>query len=292
MTTTTKNVVSGKMISVISILMVMSLALNFIQFYNKKPVLSRKKTIVQLNETLKRDINAAKIEINRYKGISEKLDKVVKSANLKLDEYEKKIRKLNFDKKVTDQENIQLKSELEELRTNYMNSIDSLLVAQNLNSTLQMTLENLENRIEVLNEKVGLASLFAIDNLAASALYEKSHGQVHKQTALARRAKLVKVCFDMMENKVISEGDYDLYVRILAPDGELLKNPDEPSSTFENPENNKSITYSNSQTITYNNQKINYCLRWHLPDHLKSGVYIIELYTDKQKLGTTTITLR
>ncbi len=252
---------------------------------------SKNKLLTLENEQVKKEIREARVEINRYKGISKKLDEVVNKANTQIAEQEKKISRIFAEKTVLQKENAMLSDEIREIKEDYLEVIDSLLVERGINSVLNSKIEELEDEIGTLSEKVGVAELMVIENTKVMPLKESTFGS-KRQTAMAKKATIVKVCFDILENKVIAPGFQDIYLRIISPDANVLKEDDETVKTFVHPVYKKKAEYSRSEIVNYKNEKISMCISFQSAGSLKTGLYLVELFTENQKLGTTTFTLK
>ncbi len=251
----------------------------------------KNKLLVLQNEEIRKEIRDARVEINKYKGISEKLDIVVKNANNKINEQEEKIIKLISKSADLKKENNEFKNEIRDIKKDYLEVIDSLLVEKGTNSILNSKIEELENEIETLSGKVGLAKLFIIENIVAVPIKESIYGN-RRQTAMAKKTSILRVCFDILENKVIAPGFHDIYLRVISPDAIILKENDESTNTFLHPVYKKNVEYSMREIINYKNEKINMCIKLPSARTLKPGLYMVELFTENQKLGTTTFTLK
>ncbi len=202
------------------------LVFNVFQLTQNDFVSVKKKDFRQKNEQLVLAVDAAKVEVNRYKGISSKLDKVVKEANVKILEQEQKIKKLLNSNSSLKNENKEYSEQISEIKEKYLQTIDSLLLADGLNMALENAIENLEDEINKLNLKLGIASQFVADNVVVSPLKERLSGEF-KETAMAKHTKAIRICFDIAENKITKKGNYQIYMRVLSPDARVLYNVNE-----------------------------------------------------------------
>ncbi len=218
------------------------------------------------------------------------MDEVVKDATQKLEEKEQKIRTLLSEKQLKEDENQKLLDEVAAIREKYFDSIDSLLLAKQINKSLNNTISGMSNIIDELSIKLGYASRLNVESLTVKPL-KKSFANKEMQTALAKRTLKLKICFDVMDNKVADPGMKDFYIRILTPNAEVLSDSDEPL-TFMHPELKQKVVYSKAETINYKNQKTNICFKWVGTEKYKPGLYIVEVFTKENKLGMTTFTLK
>ncbi len=278
---------SNRVITVLSIIALILIMLIIVQYFSKKKT---DKLILQ-NEQLEKEFREARLEINKYKDISEKLDSVIKDANIKIAEKESLIARLFTEKTAFQNENDRLKAEIRDLREDYLEAIDSLLVERGINTSLNVTIEELEDEILSLSKKVGIAELFVIENINAVILKKSPYGHPQK-TAMAKKASQIKVCFDIQENLIIQRGLYDIYLRIITPDGKILAEQNENVKTFIHPVFKVKTEYTMPDVINYNNTKTNKCISLRPAYSLKPGLYLVEIFTENQKIGTTTFTLK
>ena len=54
----------------------------------------------------------------------------------------------------------------------------------------------------------------------------------------------------------------------------------------------KDAEFTKNEIVNYKNEKMNVCISFKSDKLLKPGLYLVELFTEKQKLGTTTFTLK
>lgn len=244
----------------------------------------------QKNEQIVQKLQTAKNEINKFRGMSTKLDEVVKDATQKLEEKERKIRILLNDKELKKSENQKLLHEIDSIKERYFDIIDSLLLTKELNKSLNNTIDLMVDKISELNTKLGYASRLNGDNFTVRSL-KKGFANKETQTAIAKRTIKIKICFDLLDNKVTEPGMKDIYFRILTPDAIVLSESDD-TLTFMHPELKQMVAYTKVEVVNYKNQKITVCSNWSDTEQYKPGLYIVEVFTKDNKLGMTTFTLK
>ncbi|HAF29456.1 MAG TPA: hypothetical protein DCG75_10455 [Bacteroidales bacterium] len=274
----------------LGILFAASLITNLFLLRGESEGMITQQKLQETNAQIAQKLQMAKNEMNKFRGVSTKMDEVVKDATQKLEEKERKIRVLLNDKKLKEAESQRLLHEIDSIREKYVDVIDSLFIARQLNKTLNGTINFMVNRIDELSTKLGYASRLDIDGLTVNPL-KKSFANKEMQTAIAKRTIKIKICFDVMDNKVTDPGMKDFYIRILSPDAEVLSDSDAPL-TFIHPEFKQKVVYSQQETVNYKNQKINVCSNWAGTENYKPGLYIVEVFTKENKLGMTTFTLK
>jgi hypothetical protein len=210
--------------------------------------------------------------------------------NTSVEEQEKKIRAVLSDKKILEADNQKLIQEIDAIKEKYVDAIDSLFVAKQLNKSLNNTLDLMYDRIDELNTKLGYASRLSVDGIQVTPL-KKTFANKEAQTAIAKRTQKIKICFNLLDNKVADPGMKDLYIRILTPDAEVLSDSD-PKLTFKHPELKQDVVYTTEETVNYKNKTESICVKWQGTELYKPGLYIVEVFSKDNKLGMTTFTLK
>lgn len=273
----------------LSIVLIASLAINLFLIRENNAKIVDQQKLLNKNEQIAQNLKTAKSEIKRFKGISVKLDEVVKDATKKLEEKEQRIRVLLGEKKLKESENLRLINEIDSIKEKYLDVIDSLLIVREKNKSLNNTINLMSDQIDDLSTKLGYATRLDLENLTVKPL--RSFANIEMQTGIAKRTLKVKICFDVMANKATDPGMKDFYIRILTPEAEVLTDAEAPL-TFMHPELEQKVVYSMAETINYKNQKTNICVEWQGTEQYKPGLYIVEIFTKDNKLGTTTFSLR
>ena len=274
-------------IMVLTIILTISLAFNLILAVNQ----SGKKKLKKENVKLNQQVNGFKEEINRYQGISLSIDQVIKDANLKIEAKEKQVAGLAAGKRKTEKMNEILVHQVDSIKEQYLGVIDSLLVEREKSKVINNRIANLEELVTDLNKRLGIAGWLMADNFKVTPIKIAANNKKHG-TALAKRAGEFEICFDLLPNRTTKPGSRNIYVVITAPDARILFDSRSAEHTFHHPEYNKQAECSYAEAVNYNNQKLSHCLIIKPEDTMTTGLYVAELFTDENKLGMTTFTLR
>lgn len=280
----TKNFIVNAMI----VVLVLSLSANVYQFTAFKEKKLEKYDMEMRYKKITSELRNAKAEITKFKGISNKLDKVVDEASIELSEKEKMIAELVKQKKITDTENQKLINEIDSIKNEYIDIIDSILIERRVTKTLNNQLDILNDKIFELNMKLGKAKLINSDNIVIQA-FRKSGD---KRTVIAKRTGKFKVCFDLLANNVTEKGKLEIYIRIISPEAKVLTEDAQNPKTFMHPDLKTQVEYTVMEMVNFENKKLNVCKNWEVPDTLSPGIYLVEIYTKENKLGIVTISLR
>jgi len=277
-------------IIILLVALLISLILNIYQFIKQQRETASFFSLVKSKNILDKRFKDIKDEINRYKGLSEGLDSVIIEANRQIALKERTVLELITSNEHKEIENQKWIDEISVLKEKYLNTIDSLLVERQINSKLNVKIGSLETKIIALNKKLGSQEQFPIGNLEVSP--KKATGLGVNETALAKKASEVQICYQVQHNKATPKGRKVVYIRIFDPNGHFLPGNNAISAQFLHPDYNMSVPYTITDTIDYQNVDIDVCSRWKNPENYIPCVYLVELYTEKKAIGTTTFTLR
>lgn len=245
------------------------IALNVYQINKTESVALDRYHVIVKNQELEKAMVKAKNEVNKYKGLSTNLDRIILEANQRFLEQEKRIGKVYSENIDLKNKNKMLTAEINQIKERFLESIDSLLVTEGLNQSLENIIDLLEAKINSLSEQIGKASMVAITNIKATPLKEKEHGTSQK-TAMAKKVKLVKVCFDVQQNKFNDNTNFDVYVRVQDPNGAVLLALEDANNKITHPMLESIVNFSHHEIIEYKSEKTNYCIKWHVPEKTKN----------------------
>lgn len=276
---------------IIIIVLIVSVTLNIYLFKKNKKDSALFSKLTVNKELLDKNFKDTRDEINRYKGLSAGLDSIITEANKQIAIKETKIKGLMEENSFQELENQKWIEEIATLKEKYLNTIDSLLVQKLINSKLNITIGSLEAKIVTLNKKLGSIEQFPINNLEVSPQKTTALGSTN-QTALAKKASEVQICYQVQPNKATPKGKKVIYIRIFDPNGHFLSDISPTSGQFMHPEYNMNVPYTITDTIDYQNMALDVCSKWKNPENYVSGIYLVELFTDRESIGTTTFTLR
>jgi FtsZ-binding cell division protein ZapB len=180
------------------------------------------------------------------------------------------------------------KKEAETLRRimkGYVATIDSLntanqqLTADKINLTQELgevkgQKDALNTKAQELEGKIAKGSVLHTTSILANALFMRNNGK-QVETDRAKKAEMIKCCFTLGENKVTTSGDKTLYMRVISPDGKVLR-ATESDNRFKF--NGVEGEFSARREINYQNQAVDACIFWTGTDELRTGQYIVEIY--------------
>ncbi len=177
-------------------------------------------------------------------------------------------------------ENTQLTTANEQLNTDKTQlSTEKQGLEQNLNST------KVEKK--QLEDKVDIASTLHASNIGITAIRLKNSGK-ETETNTAKKADLIRISFNIDENRVTPSGTKDIYVVVTGSDNKVATE----GASF-NTRDEGSKPYTSKVSVNYEQNKIiPVSFDWKQTDRYKEGDYKIEIYNNGFKIGQGVKTLK
>jgi len=151
---------------------------------------------------------------------------------------------------------------------------------------LQTNLQKTQEEKQAVEET---ASTLHVSNINIAAINVKGNGK-EKETDVAKRADLMRVSFDLDENRIAQTGKKDLYVVVTAPDGTPISQGDMITTKEEGDKR-----YTSKVTVDYEQGKRTPISFDWKPDNnvaYQRGDYKIEIYQNGYKIGEGTKSLK
>jgi peptidoglycan hydrolase CwlO-like protein len=142
-----------------------------------------------------------------------------------------------------------------------------------------------------LKQKAKLGAVLHISNIRMSAIDLRRGGKKEKETSRAGKVDLMRITFDIDENRVAESGKKQIYLIVKGPDGAIMSSA---SSGSVNDADGNDINYTLVKEIDLQtNQPVkDVSVDWHQDTDYAKGTYTIDLYNDGYKVGSGTVNLR
>jgi predicted nuclease with TOPRIM domain len=199
----------------------------------------------------------------------------------KLDGYQKQIDELK-------QANAQLATEKQQV-TQQRDQLESEKSAeQQKNEMLSAEKQNLESKNSELSNTVSLAKVLHAGNIRIEPIKKQWLTGKEVDTEKAKRAKLMRISFDLDDNRVAESGNKDIYIVVYGPDGNAYK-----KGSF-NLVDGTQKAYSAVKTIAYTQGKTSkgIDLEWKPEGKFDAGDYNVEIYHSGYKIGEQVVKLK
>ncbi|QNL51131.1 hypothetical protein H8S90_05985 [Olivibacter sp. SDN3] len=282
------------------IVAIIALLATNVYFYLKyKNSDSQNITITSEKSQMEAELDRIELELDRVTkanlALSEALKSERENARLKIEELRAKLTQNELDRadmQKTQQEITQLRQSVakyskdaERLKNEnrlLLSERDSLKVSMNHATAKAQELEDINQELE---SKVNIASALKISSININAFRVRKNGRENIETR-ARRADKLKIDFNIAENAIAKEAIYDIYVRIIEPNGNLLIRE---NNIFE--ADGVELQYTYKTGIEFSNDGKLYSIEWPGIEGFKPGTYTVVLYTNKGTMGRGTIRL-
>lgn len=246
-----------------------------------------KKDLVSQLETLQSD----------YENLSSDYD----SINSQLDTSRAEIAQLLENIKKTDATNRakmrQYEKELGTLRSimrNYIVQIDSLntlnhqLTADNASlrkeaAESKRANEDLSHQVENLSGQVAAGSV-----IKARGVVLEAYNSSDKVTDRSSRTVRLMTSLSLVENDLAPKGPVTVYIRVKDPEGIILTNSVRTSFSF----GGETLVASASREVDYEGREVDLSIYLNDVGEYVKGIYTVEAYTEKAKLGSAELMLR
>jgi len=144
----------------------------------------------------------------------------------------------------------------------------------------------LENDKRILEEKISLGAQITASNLIIQGVIQRNSGKL-LNTSRASRAKMIRVCYEINENKLAKARELNLFVQVLDSEGKMIGLPRE-ETLF----NGNSIRFNSRSTKSYSNKPLNVC-ELVLPVQIfEKGNYTINVLHEDRLLLTSILELK
>jgi hypothetical protein len=287
------------LIATLALALALSLIYNFRQNSALTEIRTEQKIIQERCDTvafrkaeLEREVAAITEDLNRYKGRSEELDRLLQEANDKIDKQKKEISRLIEQNK--DYSVLKARyADLRKLKDRYLAQIDSLMAENKKlryeNTELAVRVDRLKEEKASLSEKVEMAGSLKLRNIRITALQVKASGRI-KEVDKASKADRLSIRMTVQENPLAKTGPRTAYVRILSPQGFVMTDVSESARKFKTKEG-REIPFSRSVTFEYSGQAVPLEVDYD-QEVFSPGTFKVEVYIDGEFAGSEQFTLQ
>jgi len=148
--------------------------------------------------------------------------------------------------------------------------------------------DTLLNKNQELAQTLDKAKILYPTNLKASGVKIRSSGKII-ETSRRRRTEQVRVCFTIPKNDILDYGTQVFYVKVVNPKGNVIGSNESIET------NDGYLNISAQQEIVYENKSLDVCIFVKPQDkdqEIIKGDYLIEVYHNGNKVGTTNLLLK
>jgi len=264
-------------------------------------------TISTDKASIETDYNAALARLDKMKNESVQMDSLLTEKSNEVEALKSKIDAIVKNKNVTEaqlKEASKLIKELNDKMSNYQQQILALkneniqltedkkqLISEKNEVTAEK--ENLQSEKKVLEKTVELGSVLHASGFKLEVINSKKNifgKEKEKETEKAKKADLMRVSFDIDDNRISESGEKILYICIKAPDGRTVTSS---GNKFKTTEGNE-LDYTTTKIVPYRKGEKVYGIttEWRPNNDFEKGNYMVEVYHQGYKIGNQKVTLK
>lgn len=261
-----------------------------------------------LKAELEQKYNAALSDIENFKAENAGLDSLLSARESELNAKKAKIQQLlaiveqNKNDKAALAKAQALIAELENDKISLQRSVDSLttvtkqLTEDNLNLNTQLTTttqekEQLNSENTQMKEKINKASILSTSNIVATPIRTTGKGK-EEVVKKAKDAQKLKLCFNLLENKIAPKGPTELAVRIISTDGSTIQIESLGSGTLQEATTGNTIPYTYTISPDFDNETKQVCSYWNQNYNFGPGTYSVEVYQKGFLIGQSSFIMK
>lgn len=221
----------------------------------------------------------------------EKEKQLLKDRNsFSLKKYEERIKNYEAMLSEKDEEIASLRQELGTATARNQELSEQISGLESEKQQLGDQIDEYSTKTAELQEKINIASALKAEKIQVSAVSDKGKER-DGGNYRSRRIDQLKVTFELADNAVAQSNDKEVFLRVLDPDGAVLSDMATGSGSFLH--NDREMIYSSKQKVAYQNNRTPVTIvygRGGIP--LKSGKYVVELYSEGFKIGQGDFTVK
>lgn len=246
--------------------------------------------------SLKAEFDAANVKIDQLVSENSKLDSMLQGDKAAMAKLQGQIRSILTKKNATQAEldqartmiaSLNDKSKEYEARIAELEKENTVLTGQNKVLT--------KERDSTVTQNIAmkqLASVLHASNISLEAIRLKKNGK-EKETSKAKKADVIRMTFDIDENRIAESGTKLLHLRILAPDGTTLNSAANGSGMITTAKGDHlSYTLAKSVSLTQNQKVAGVTADWKQNGDYVKGIYKVEIYHEGYVIGAGEVTLK
>jgi len=244
-------------------------------------------------DVLQKEFDASLVRLDNLTGKNAQLEKALESSNSDVSQAKARIQAILNKSKATAAELKEARGLIKGLNLKIDSYEKQIAGLKQENANLTTQRDSISYTNTKLQEKVSLAQILHASNIRLKAIDLRRNGKKEKETTKAKRVDLLRISFDIDENRIAESGEKDLKIRITNPNGELLSNAALGSGSVVD-HDGETIYYSLSKTIDLNaNVPLkNIDVDWKQSADYQKGAYKVEVYYEGYLIGSGAAMLR
>jgi hypothetical protein len=163
-------------------------------------------------------------------------------------------------------------------------------ITTELTSTLQKK-QKVDEENQKMKDRIDKASILSTANIQSTPIRMTKKGK-EDEVSKAKDAEKLRVCFDLLQNKIAPSGETEIAVRIISPDGSTIQMQNLGSGTFAEATTGNDIPFTYSIKPDYQNETKTVCSYWAQTYKFAPGKYSVEVYEKGFLIGQSSFTMK
>jgi outer membrane murein-binding lipoprotein Lpp len=245
-------------------------------------------------ETLTSELGQLKTDYSTLSSNNDSLNTQLDHERVKVEELIERVKKTEATNKYKIRQYEKELGTLRSIMRGYIVQIDSLNTLNNsLRKDVAAAKDEANQSKQKYNELRSTTDEYAKQVEVGSVVKGRGFNAVaitaaNKETDRSSRTAKLKVCTSLIENTLAPKGPMQLYIRVFGPDKMLLTTSEQQNFTV----NGERLIYSASREVDYQGSEIEICIYYAGNQGFTKGVYSIDVYTSRGKLGTADVLLK
>lgn len=195
-----------------------------------------------------------------------------------------------------------LMTQLDEDKVRLQASVDSLMtvnkllyqerdsITGELTNTIQKK-QQVDDENKKMKDRIDKASILSTANIVSTPIRMTKKGK-EDEVKKAKDAEKLRVCFDLLQNKIAPSGETEVAVRIISPDGSTIQLQNLGSGTLKDALTGNDIPYTYTIMPDYQNETKTVCSYWAQTFKFSAGTYSVEVYEKGFLIGQSTFMMK
>jgi cell division protein FtsB len=246
--------------------------------------------------SLQSDFDAASAKIDQLTTQNAKMDSALQGDKEAMAKLRNQISAVLHNEKATKEElkqareminSLNDKTKQYEARIAELEKENTVLTGQN--KTLAKERDSTATQNAVI-KKIG--SVLTCSNIRMEPIHLKKNGK-EKETTKAKKVDVLRIMFDIDENRIAESGTKQIYLRILSSDGNAMTSAANGSGMLNTIKGDQmSFSLVKSVPLTQGQPLKNVMADWKQEGDYAKGAYTIEIYSEGYKVGSGSVTLK
>lgn len=256
-------------------------------------VSSQRDSAVASRESLDTEYQAAIARLDQLNTTNAQLNNEIKDKDGELQHLRGELQGIMKKEHRSEADNARARKLIAELNTKVSNYEQRIAELEGKNKELTAANSSLSETNTGLQRQVKLGAVLHASNIRMEAIHLKHGGKKEVTTSKARRADLIRIIFDIDENRITESGTKEIFMRITGPDGNLLSNAAYGSGVTTLDDGQQlSYTIVKQVSLQQNTPVKDVQADWNQDSDYARGTYTIDLYSGGFRIGGGSVTLR